>query len=304
MLIDEGLVVRRNGGRGHHRRMVAGFPAAYDSRAARRPAGAARRQRAGQCSSAAQSRARSFIAEPCWSYRRRRDRARLDGRLQALSQQELIQPGRADFADEKAFRFRHQLLRDVAYESLSKTVRGELHERFAGWLENKTAERAEEFDEILGYHLQQAYRCKADLGPVDEHGREPGRRVRHAVWATRACAPTLAATCGARASCSRAPSLWRPGTTSAELLPKLDDALFETGERSADDQLGIGPLLLAPAARSPVGIQAAGWRNDAALRLLRQGQAASGPGRSRWRVHRLRAARVERPERWAVAPEA
>ena len=35
---------------------------------------------------------------------------------------------------ERAFRFRHLLIRDAAYESITKATRAELHERFAGWL--------------------------------------------------------------------------------------------------------------------------------------------------------------------------
>ena len=36
---------------------------------------------------------------------------------------------------EDAFRFRHLLIRDTAYDALPKATRAELHERFADWLE-------------------------------------------------------------------------------------------------------------------------------------------------------------------------
>ena len=52
-------------------------------------------------------------------------------------------------------------------------LRSELHERFAGWLEG----RGEEFDEIIGYHLEQAYRCLADLGPTGERRQELAERA-------------------------------------------------------------------------------------------------------------------------------
>lgn len=65
----------------------------------------------------------------------------------------------------------------MTYESLAKAERSELHERFAGWLEDRTAERADEFDEILGYHLQQAHHYRTALGPLDDHGRVLAERA-------------------------------------------------------------------------------------------------------------------------------
>jgi class 3 adenylate cyclase/tetratricopeptide (TPR) repeat protein len=86
------------------------------------------------------------------------DRRRPSGaQLAALVRKDLIRPHEAI---EDTFRFRHLLIRDAAYERISKQVRSELHERFAGWLDG----RGEEFDEIVGYHLEQACRCLAELG--------------------------------------------------------------------------------------------------------------------------------------------
>ena len=66
---------------------------------------------------------------------------------------------------EDAFRFRHLLIRDAAYEAMPKELRAELHERFADWLD-QIADLAEQ-DEIVGYHLEQAYRYRVELAPVD-----------------------------------------------------------------------------------------------------------------------------------------
>jgi class 3 adenylate cyclase/tetratricopeptide (TPR) repeat protein len=84
--------------------------------------------------------------------------------LAALVRKELIRPHEAI---EDTFRFRHMLIRDAAYERIPKELRSELHERFAGWLDG----RGDEFDEVIGYHLEQAYRCLTGLGP-------PGKRAR------------------------------------------------------------------------------------------------------------------------------
>jgi class 3 adenylate cyclase/tetratricopeptide (TPR) repeat protein len=86
--------------------------------------------------------------------------------LTALVRHELIRPDRPLFPGEDGFRFRHLLIRDAAYDALPKAVRAELHERFADWLEQRGAEIVE-LDEIVGYHLEQAARYKADLGQED-----------------------------------------------------------------------------------------------------------------------------------------
>ena len=52
-------------------------------------------------------------------------------RLLALARKELIRPDRAEFAGEDAFRFRHLLIRDAAYQAMPKEQRADLHERFA-----------------------------------------------------------------------------------------------------------------------------------------------------------------------------
>ena len=98
-------------------------------------------------------------------------RPSVPSRLLALARKELIRPDRAEFAGEDAFRFRHLLIRDAAYHALPKEQRAELHERFAQWLERVAGGRIAEYEEILGYHLEQAYRYRTELGPVDDHAR-------------------------------------------------------------------------------------------------------------------------------------
>ena len=77
------------------------------------------------------------------------------------------------------FRFAHIVIRDTAYGELLKRTRATLHERFADWGErvNRDRDRAAEYEEILGYHLEQAYRYRAELGPVDEDGRRLAQRA-------------------------------------------------------------------------------------------------------------------------------
>jgi predicted ATPase len=48
------------------------------------------------------------------------------------------------------FRFRHALIREAAYTAVSKRLRSSPHRRHAAWLTEMAADRAGEFDEILG----------------------------------------------------------------------------------------------------------------------------------------------------------
>jgi predicted ATPase/class 3 adenylate cyclase len=104
-------------------------------------------------------------------------RTRLGGIVMSLVRKGLIRPDRSDLGAEDAFRFHHLLVRDAAYAGLSKEARADLHEQVARWLEARMGERVSEYGEILGYHLEQAYRYLSELGPVDERGREIALRA-------------------------------------------------------------------------------------------------------------------------------
>jgi len=106
-----------------------------------------------------------------------RSEVSLDRSLSALVRRDLIRPDRETFAGEQAFRFRHVLIRDAAYESLQKDARAELHERFAAWLERTTGTRIHEFEEIVGYHLEHAYRYVQLLRGADADARSLAARA-------------------------------------------------------------------------------------------------------------------------------
>jgi class 3 adenylate cyclase/tetratricopeptide (TPR) repeat protein len=107
-------------------------------------------------------------------------RTDVPGNLLGLVRKELIRPDRSGLAQGDAFRFRHMLIRDAAYERLPKSERAELHELFAGWLDQAAGDRRTEVEEMVGYHLEQAVRYREELAPVDERGRElAGRAAQH-----------------------------------------------------------------------------------------------------------------------------
>jgi tetratricopeptide (TPR) repeat protein len=77
-----------------------------------------------------------------------------------------VRPDTRTFAGEDGFRFGHILIRDAAYDSMSKRLRADLHQRFADWVEQRAGDGAE-LDEILGHHLEQAHLYRAELGAAD-----------------------------------------------------------------------------------------------------------------------------------------
>jgi class 3 adenylate cyclase/tetratricopeptide (TPR) repeat protein len=111
-------------------------------------------------------------------------RSDVETHLSALVRQELIRPDSSVFAGDEAFRFRHVLIRDAAYESLPKATRAQLHGQFANWLHGQ---ELIERDEILGYHLEQAHRYRRELAPeaADLPGLA-GRAAQHLSAAGRA----------------------------------------------------------------------------------------------------------------------
>jgi class 3 adenylate cyclase/tetratricopeptide (TPR) repeat protein len=72
----------------------------------------------------------------------------------------IVREPRATISGEQAYKFRHVLIREVAYSGLSKLSRAELHRAFAGWLKERAGD---ELVEIRAFHLDQAARLLAEL---------------------------------------------------------------------------------------------------------------------------------------------
>jgi class 3 adenylate cyclase/tetratricopeptide (TPR) repeat protein len=155
--------------------------------------------------------------------------------LAGLVRQGLIRPHPANVPDDEAFRFRHMLIRDAAYERLPKATRANLHERYAAWLEESGVDFFE-VDEIAGWHLEQAV----------HHQREVRREVRTDL--TRRAAAHLY-TAGRRAGdrsdvaaarnlLERALALAPDGDAlRAQVSVALADRLIEVGDLGRADEL-------------------------------------------------------------------
>jgi len=96
--------------------------------------------------------------------------------LTALVRKELVRPDKTLLEGDDAYRFRHLLIRDAAYDALPKAARAKMHERFADWLEEHGTTLVE-LDELLGYHLEQACRYRQELGETVEATERLGRRA-------------------------------------------------------------------------------------------------------------------------------
>jgi class 3 adenylate cyclase/tetratricopeptide (TPR) repeat protein len=162
-------------------------------------------------------------------------RAQVRPRLLALARKELIRPDRAEFAGEDAFRFRHMLIRDAAYEAMPKEQRAELHEKFARWLTQTLGDRMAEYREILGYHLERAYRFRTELGPIDARTQELGREAGRALRASAERAQARGDGAGAARLLERSATLL-DGFERAEALLDLGENLVwsDQGARARD----------------------------------------------------------------------
>ena len=97
--------------------------------------------------------------------------------LMALVRRRLVHPERSPLPGEDGFRFHHGLICDVAYANIAEDVRADLHVSVARSLEARGAE----FDELVGYHLEQAALIRSRNGAVDRAlEEEAGHRLAEA----------------------------------------------------------------------------------------------------------------------------
>ncbi len=163
--------------------------------------------------------------------------------LEGLEAKELVRAAEPGVAGETAFRFRHILIRDAAYRGLPKRLRVDLHQTYARWLERVVGNRVAEYAEILGFHLEQAYRSRAELGPIGDEARKVGAEA--AGWLSSAAHRAFV-----RGDMRAAAGLLRRAVAllegdpvaRLELLPELSKALRYSGDAAA------GGLVLVEAA--------------------------------------------------------
>jgi DNA-binding SARP family transcriptional activator/class 3 adenylate cyclase/tetratricopeptide (TPR) repeat protein len=169
-------------------------------------------------------------------------RAPLGRHLQALVAKGLVEPRRSNTTAEEDFRFRHILVQQAAYRSVPKSLRADLHERFACWLERGAGLGADD-DEILGYHLEQAHEYRAELGRAGPQERALAAQAAERLAAAGRAALTRGDLPAGARLLERAVVLLPPeDSTRSALLPTLGLALLESG-RLADADRTLGEAI-------------------------------------------------------------
>jgi class 3 adenylate cyclase/tetratricopeptide (TPR) repeat protein len=166
----------------------------------------------------------------------------IGGTLVALVRKEFVRHDRSLFDGDDAFRFNHVLIRDVAYASMPKELRSRLHVRLADWLEARGAGLAAH-EEIVGYHLEQAYRLALELGRRDDElALRAGRvlmRAGRAALGRFEPTPAVALLTRADALLAHAPA------ERVTLLPELARALQDSGALTTAEDLLVEAIRLA-----------------------------------------------------------
>jgi class 3 adenylate cyclase/tetratricopeptide (TPR) repeat protein len=153
-------------------------------------------------------------------------RAGMDAHLLSLVNKQLMRPDHSDIRGEDAFRFSHVLIREVAYQGLPRGRRAELHERLAEWL----AARPDARDDMIGFHLAEAYLNRAALGPVEEHERNiAGAAVQRLSAAAEAARLRGDPAAGVRLLERAETVVASDEQAHVELMPDLGAALYDAG---------------------------------------------------------------------------
>ncbi len=170
----------------------------------------------------------------------------VDGALQDLADRQLVtREPLSTVSGEVAYRFRHVLIRDVAYGGLAKSVRATLHRTFAEWLR---ARSPDELIETQAFHLERAATLLAELEgrvPDELRGeaasalelagrraleREANRRARRLLLRSVELEPTLMRRfCAAKAAWR----LWELPAASVEMEAVRAQAK-EAGDRTSE----------------------------------------------------------------------
>ncbi|OLE37947.1 MAG: hypothetical protein AUG48_03025 [Actinobacteria bacterium 13_1_20CM_3_68_9] len=146
----------------------------------------------------------------------------VDQVIDRLVDKDLLRPTGTD-----VFAFRHILIREVAYQTLTRSERGRLHAAAAAWLEGLAGDREDALAELIAYHYREA--------AVIASAQRPGEletamvRKRAVEWLTRATEVAAAAAASVEGS--------RHLRSAIELaeesrLPDLYQRLGEIGESS------------------------------------------------------------------------
>ncbi len=104
-------------------------------------------------------------------------RSPLSRNLQTLVAKGLVEHEPSGKSRGEEYSFRHILIQEAAYRAIPKSLRAELHQRFADWLEYVFWDPDTKRPEILGYHLEQSVRYLGELQPGEAQSSPLARRA-------------------------------------------------------------------------------------------------------------------------------
>jgi DNA-binding SARP family transcriptional activator len=158
-------------------------------------------------------------------------RGPLSRNLQTLAAKRLVHHNPSDRRPRQEYSFRHILIQEAAYRAIPKSLRAELHHRFADWLEYVRWEPATARPEILGYHLEQSVRYLSELRPAEARSSPLPRRAASHLEAAGRAAHDRGDVLAAMNLFDRAAALLpRDDPALARLYTSLGAALTEAGQ--------------------------------------------------------------------------
>jgi class 3 adenylate cyclase/tetratricopeptide (TPR) repeat protein len=160
-------------------------------------------------------------------------REEVQARLDSLARKQLVRTRNGREEAVPVYRFAHILIRDAAYGGLLKRARATLHERYADWGErvNTARQRGVEYEEIQGFHLEQAHLYLSELQAPDDHQRQLAIRAATKLEAAGRRAFAREDMPAAANLLRRAHDLLpEDDLARIELIPDLAQALTQTGE--------------------------------------------------------------------------
>ncbi len=181
-------------------------------------------------------------------------RASVAAHLGSLERKQLVHSEASAGNLDGDYRFHHLLIRDAAYRGLLKRSRAKLHEQFVDWFEAAFRERGHgfEYEEILGYHLEQAYHYLTDLGPPDDHATSLAMRAAERLTAAGRRASDRGDMPAAANLLGRAAALLpRETRTRIVVLTEASEALAEAGELGPADEALVQAIAEAAAVGDP-----------------------------------------------------
>jgi tetratricopeptide (TPR) repeat protein len=89
---------------------------------------------------------------------------RIDLLREAVRRDLLLEADERAPGEGRVYRFKHVLIRDVAYGTIPKGERARMHDNYARWLDDTFGDRRDEFGDLIAYHAEQAFLLSKELG--------------------------------------------------------------------------------------------------------------------------------------------